>query len=56
MSLTPQEQKVILEEAERAKEMRFCRRIETWIGGQLTGIDFEFKTDKDQLKNRLTGK
>lgn len=54
--LTENEKLVILQESEKAKDMRFCKRIETWIAGNLVGVDFEFKLDKDALKIRLNEK
>ena len=55
MDLTPTEVKVILEEAQKAKDHRFCRQIFAWIGGRLDGVEYELKTDKDTLKARLNG-
>lgn len=53
MPLTEREKQVILEEAEKAKELGYCRRIEEWVDGVLAAVDFQFKIDKDQLKARL---
>ena len=56
MSLTENEARIILEEAAKAKEYRFCKQTLTWIGGTLSGVDYELKVDKYALKARLVEK
>lgn len=53
MNLSESEKEAILEEAQKAKNFKYCKRIETWISGQLAGITFEWNADKDALKKRL---
>lgn len=56
MKLTPQEQQVILEEAERAKEAVFSRLTLQWSNGILSGVQIVQDLSKDEIRARLDPK
>ena len=55
--LKPEEIKVILEEAEEARQAsNFCQLTISWNYGILSDISYNFKKDKDSIKARLLRK
>ena len=55
LELTERETQVVLEEATRAKNNRFCELRLVWHNGVLSGGDLISKIDKGELKRRLDG-
>lgn len=53
MPLTEREREVILQEAEKAKEMGYCLQVFRWLAGTIRGVKYETEVDQDELKARL---
>ncbi len=53
MPLTEREREVILQEAEKAKEMGYCLQVFRWLGGAIRGVKYEMEVNQDELKARL---
>lgn len=53
MPLTEREKEVLLQEAEKAKEMGYCLQVFRWLGGAIRGVRYEIEVNQDELKARL---